>query len=192
MIIRARFRLLAGLLLGFAMANAVLAINEDRCAVMCSTAFCDETCQRADGSYTTCAQFRGFPANDYDGDGVSNAADNCLCTANTNQANCDGDAFGDACDAANVKWVFVQDIGRCAWDGDTHLGYFTVEQYASKKYKNVCTGTFCYDKYLLSSATCTFGSGCGSSEGSCCTCRYPLAGWCQQTAFGCGSPACPF
>lgn len=37
-------------------------------------------------------------ANDLDGDGVANAADNCPMKANANQANEDGDTQGDACD----------------------------------------------------------------------------------------------
>jgi hypothetical protein len=35
---------------------------------------------------------------DRDNDGVPNAADNCIGTANSNQSNADGDAAGDACD----------------------------------------------------------------------------------------------
>ena len=38
------------------------------------------------------------PTSDDDGDGVLNAADNCLAMANTDQADGDGDAVGDACD----------------------------------------------------------------------------------------------
>ena len=36
---------------------------------------------------------------DSDSDGVCNDADNCINNANSNQANSDGDSFGDACDA---------------------------------------------------------------------------------------------
>lgn len=162
-----------------------------RCGFVCPSAGCDESCVLLNGTATTCAQFYGFPANDFDGDGIGNASDNCLCTPNTNQANCDGDASGDVCDANNAKWVFVQDIGRCDWDEDIHLTKFTIEQYAAIKYKNVCTGTFCFDRYISSSKSCNFsGSGCGSSAGACCTCNYPLP-WCSAST-GCGSPACPF
>lgn len=38
------------------------------------------------------------PPLDCDGDGVSNASDNCPATANGGQADADGDAVGDACD----------------------------------------------------------------------------------------------
>ena len=36
---------------------------------------------------------------DADGDGISDASDNCPAVANTNQANADSDALGDVCDA---------------------------------------------------------------------------------------------
>lgn len=38
------------------------------------------------------------PVKDTDGDGVFDAADNCISIANEDQANVDGDALGDACD----------------------------------------------------------------------------------------------
>lgn len=40
-----------------------------------------------------------FDFSDSDGDGAVECADNCPAVANTNQANGDGDALGDACDA---------------------------------------------------------------------------------------------
>lgn len=40
----------------------------------------------------------GGPNDDDDGDGVTNASDNCPKVPNPDQANDDGDAFGDACD----------------------------------------------------------------------------------------------
>ncbi|MBI2833263.1 MAG: Ig-like domain-containing protein [Acidobacteria bacterium] len=50
------------------------------------------------------AQFDNLMASvaalpDGDGDGVLDSSDNCPVTANANQANTDGDALGDACDA---------------------------------------------------------------------------------------------
>ncbi len=46
------------------------------------------------------SQLRNFPADgDGDADGVRNRADNCADTANADQANLDGDAQGDVCDA---------------------------------------------------------------------------------------------
>jgi hypothetical protein len=53
---------------------------------------CDLTCYDNDGG--DCPD-----ANDSDGDGITNAADNCPNTANANQWDYDGDGLGDACDA---------------------------------------------------------------------------------------------
>src|SRR5439155_15803427 len=39
-----------------------------------------------------------LPRDDADGDGVSDACDNCPNTANADQADSDGDGVGDACD----------------------------------------------------------------------------------------------
>ena len=39
-----------------------------------------------------------FPSNDYDGDGILNATDNCPSVANPTQADCDGNGVGDACE----------------------------------------------------------------------------------------------
>jgi hypothetical protein len=47
-------------------------------------------------NYVFSFQTAGNP--DIDGDGVLNGADNCPSVANADQANQDGDAFGDACD----------------------------------------------------------------------------------------------
>ncbi len=43
------------------------------------------------------------PANDPDADGVVGAADNCPAIANADQANEDGDRFGDACDPCPIE-----------------------------------------------------------------------------------------
>ncbi len=37
-------------------------------------------------------------SNDFDGDGIANAFDNCMLASNPTQANGDGDSLGDACD----------------------------------------------------------------------------------------------
>ena len=40
-----------------------------------------------------------FPTNDVDGDGVANAADNCLYVPNADQRDTNGDGYGNLCDA---------------------------------------------------------------------------------------------
>lgn len=160
------------------------------CAYVCGTlgGSCTEPCKQA-GVWTTCGAYNGLPANDYDSDGVANAGDNCPCTANANQADCDTDGIGNACDSNNVKWVLQQNLGRCDLDYDTHALYRTVEQYGSKKYVNVCNNAVCYDRYLLSSAKCYYTNSCGYSEGACCDCNYTFA-WCIPGV--CPTPDCPF
>ena len=39
-----------------------------------------------------------FPSNDFDGDDIPNATDNCPYVANPTQADCDGNGVGDACE----------------------------------------------------------------------------------------------
>lgn len=41
------------------------------------------------------------PPPDSDGDGIPNAADNCVDTSNNDQSDIDGDGIGDACDSVN-------------------------------------------------------------------------------------------
>ncbi|HEX7181545.1 MAG TPA: hypothetical protein VF756_06855 [Thermoanaerobaculia bacterium] len=150
-------------------------------------ATCDTPCEGFGGNWTTC----GGGGPDYDGDGVANESDNCLCQANSSQADCDTDGWGDVCDPRNEKWVFVEDLGRCETDSDVHWNKFTIEQFAAKRYRNECDGSYCSDRYLISSASCNFSSsGCGTSAGACCNCHYPFS-WCTGIAT-CGSPDCPF
>lgn len=184
--------LLAGLLLVAVPATAQPDPGDkfqDYCSIACQNGLCDTDCKSGPTTWTTCGVFWGNPPNDLDSDGVANSNDNCKCTANSNQANCDGDAWGDACDPQNELWVFTQDLGRCEYDSDTHTFYRTIEQYGAKKFVNQCTGAVCYDEYLISDVDCYYTSSCGSSSGACCDCYYPFT-WCIGSS--CPSPACPF
>ena len=157
---------------------------QGNCFQVCSNeALCTDACRLPNGTWITCA---GGPVGDADNDGVGDAADNCPCASNTNQADCDTDGIGDACDSRNEKWVFVQDLGRCDWDGDVHWNKIVVEQYGSHQYQNLCDNSYCYKQVLLSDEECPFG-------------LYDLSGCCEQN-YGsancihgsCGSPSCPF
>lgn len=53
-------------------------------------------CQDTPGGPNPCD-----PADDTDGDGVPDCADNCIDIPNPDQADCDGDGEGDACDIVN-------------------------------------------------------------------------------------------
>lgn len=163
--------------------------------------FCWNKCQpgvscttSCDGLFgpTTCGAYNGAPANDLDSDGVANASDNCVCVANANQANCDGDASGDVCDSRNELWVLVSDLGACEWDSKVDFEglEYDLKLYGARRYRNVCNNAYCSDKYVIQNASCNFSlSGCGSSSGSCCQCSFEA--WCTPTIL-CGSPDCPF
>ncbi|MDJ0841846.1 MAG: thrombospondin type 3 repeat-containing protein [Acidobacteriota bacterium] len=57
------------------------------------------------GTYCFCAPQDQVLCGDSDGDGVPRMEDNCPYTANSNQADCDGDGKGDACDSDNATYV---------------------------------------------------------------------------------------
>lgn len=70
----------------------------------------DSYCEMCESEYqsclATCDSGGGNPPPppppaDSDGDGVANIYDNCPTTANADQADCDGDGTGDACDSFN-------------------------------------------------------------------------------------------
>jgi hypothetical protein len=161
---------------------------------LCSTAVCyakcEETC-RYGMQEISCLEWYNRSSSDGDRDGVAYPGDNCPCNANPDQANCDGDGYGDSCDARSENWVFVRDLGRCEWDKDLHLSKHVVEQYGAFLYQNTCgTGGFCADRYLIFSARCPLSwGGCGASGQKCCECNFPGT-WCMQSS--CGHPHCPF
>lgn len=119
-----------------------------------ATAACSTTCQVEDEAMT-CADY-GICANlDSDGDGVLDATDNCDYTPNANQADCDGDGIGTACDSDNAVWQQVSDT-LCYIDKDTHIPHFDLEFYAERLYHDVssCGSAPRYQRYLKDQATC--------------------------------------
>ena len=92
------------------------------------------------------------PPTDVDGDGVPDNVDNCPQTANPGQANCDGDAQGDACDSFNGTTVlqsqnrtldyWYQDWDFCDWISDTLWKRFVEMQTVHRTYlRDYCDGT---------------------------------------------------
>lgn len=173
---------------------AGLALPEDPvepklCSYICGDSGCNTPC-RSGGVWITCGQYYGAPANDLDSDGVANTSDNCVCTANANQANCDGDTQGDACDSQNQKWVLIQNLGWCDTKYVTRFGWWDVEIYGEKYYQEVCSGATCFDKYKIDTTSCPLGpSSCNTSASNCCECKWgePLCG----ATPGCRN-TCPF
>lgn len=80
-----------------------------------------------DQSYQWC--LGDCPDHDSDGDGVLNGSDNCVFVSNPDQADCDGDGNGDACDSVNASYQTVVPEQTCWTDKDSHFGYFTFEHH---------------------------------------------------------------
>jgi hypothetical protein len=181
------------MLVGFLSARSGMAIppnpNYHYCWNRCQQ---DHTCTTpCDGLLgpTTCGAYSGAPANDLDSDGVANASDNCVCTPNPNQANCDKDSLGDACDATDNSIVQVsQGTQACHIDQGGGTLNKTLKIYYGDVYSSSCTGT-CVKKRLVKELSC------GTSlSTSCCTSQwfYPDCTnipWFQDL---CGQPRCPF
>jgi len=93
---------------------------------------CEDWCQ---DDYDDC--LIGCPFADVDHDGVQNYYDNCIEDANADQANCDGDSWGDVCDSLNAIYQVIISDQTCMTDKDSHLAYFTFEHHVEKKERDV-------------------------------------------------------
>lgn len=90
------------------------------CSVLCGpSADCGQTCED-EGQVIDCYQY-GVCEPDPDDDGVSTGADNCPLTFNPDQANCDSDGIGDACDGENGIYQQVGFSSMCWIRQRTHL-----------------------------------------------------------------------
>jgi hypothetical protein len=77
------------------------------------------------------------PNGDNDADGVHNGVDNCPSVANANQADCDGDGMGDACDNLNANYQPVSGDHTCWTDKDDHVVYTTFENHVQHQEHDV-------------------------------------------------------
>lgn len=162
--------------------------DPDACEGICSQSGSDCTteCLRFN-TWSTC----GGGGNDNDRDGIPDVSDNCVCSANADQADCDQDGIGDACDSLNEKWVFVQNLGECDIDRHATGTEWDVQRIGAYRYRNVCNNTYCSDRYVIEEKSCTFSfTGCGKGYIECCECRFGYD-TCHQPSV-CGDPNCPF
>jgi hypothetical protein len=123
----------------FSFATPRVAQAQLTCATFCNPyAPCDYACYYNYNYQSNCMQYNGVCNRDPDGDGIDWAVDNCPKVANINQADCDGDRVGDACD---MNGTFVPSGKKiaCASDKDQHLPllYVTYEMKYQQKYVDV-------------------------------------------------------
>lgn len=128
----------------FALVSALHALPEpeprDWCSQVCSAASCTEYCwdglQRRS---TSCAEYLNRINGDFDSDGVLYPNDNCSCVFNANQANCDGDSLGDACDPLQGTWVADSSryLVQCATNKVNHTINYEAQVTYETKYIDV-------------------------------------------------------
>jgi hypothetical protein len=69
---------------------------------------------------------------DSDGDGRLDGSDNCPGSYNPDQANCDGDSLGNACDPLNASYIVTVPERTCMIDKDEHVAYKTFEHWVER------------------------------------------------------------
>jgi hypothetical protein len=94
---------------------------------------------------------------DSDGDGIPDAGDNCQHTWNPDQANCDEDGLGDACDPSSAN-APIRELDRLTYyqfqqQWQVVGGFFCGVRPSTRRiYGNLCTGavhhTTCVWEYL--------------------------------------------
>ena len=128
--------------------------DPNACEAVCSEpgSDCMTPCLSFGGNWGTCGG--GEFDTDVDGDGVLNDSDNCACVPNSSQVDCDQDGMGDVCDPVDEKWVPVSTTTYCDWDMDWHFFYGEVEQYSTRRFREVCTNSYCNDTFQTAEKRC--------------------------------------
>lgn len=107
------------LLCGFASVAGAQPTEED-CSQVCNAGSSCATQCRLNGDWSNCGGY-GVCNQDPDGDGVVN--DNCPYHYNPNQADCDADGAGDACDGMPGIFQQVSPTVPCYIVDRLHFGY---------------------------------------------------------------------
>lgn len=134
-------------------------ISYDDCRRSCG-GNCDQLCL---DDYNYCVDWCQYA--DTDGDGVLDGNDNCVEVANSNQADCDNDGAGNACDSLNGSFAPSGGKSVCASDRDNHVWGYTIEVTYQQTYVDTSS---CHspsrNQHTVYTSSCTFTIG----EYSCC------------------------
>jgi hypothetical protein len=137
--------------------------------------FCTDSCQYADT----------------DGDGILDQNDNCSDVYNPNQADCEPDGVGDACDPQIGSWTRIS-LGnsKCELNTKNVFNGTRLSIYYRGTYQNSCTGQLCYRGELVGQFTCSSGS----DLFLCCKSRWVPFTDCggAWNTYECGTPRCSF
>jgi hypothetical protein len=145
--------LLVGLL-GFPSALSAQFCVTD-CANVCnSSSDCGSECTLSCDTPSTCGAY-GVCNPDPDGDGLT-WNDNCPYAYNPDQADCDGDGIGTACDTDNGTWSQISTTNMCVIIGRTHVGYVDVQAHVEAEYQDVsaCGSPNKWKGFAIQGATC--------------------------------------
>jgi hypothetical protein len=109
------------------------------CTTNYCVGFCSRSCSDPDlgGATTKCEDWLIENNIAGDTDGVPSPNDNCVCTNNTNQADCDNDGKGNVCDTVNGTFVAVDRWYACASDYDIHAGYYDMEVQEHRQFEDI-------------------------------------------------------
>jgi len=162
----------------------------ESCSQSCSQCLCQE-------DYNSCLSSCQYA--DSDSDGVLDPSDNCPDTPNANQADCDGDGIGDACDIQDNSWG-LNSVGAsyCGYASALKWNGREIRLYTRDLYTSACTGATCYKRVQQRTFNCGWYSEstdfdccrlkvCGSTSGPCAACFNAWYGNCSS-----GLSYCPF
>lgn len=152
---------------------------------------CYFACQAANHQEMRCDQYNGHPTNDSDGDGILNGPDNCDCHSNPNQADCDQDGKGNACDNVISDWQPASNAMACEIDVDTHFLSWTIEVWGKQTYVTNCAVGSCVDLVKMSSSSCLGTPSIPNSE-ACCEESYSEPFCDYYWLSSCPNQTCPF
>lgn len=137
------------------------------CTTNYCVGFCSRSCADPDlgGATTKCKDWLIENNIAGDTDGVPSPSDNCVCTNNANQSDCDGDGQGNVCDTLNGTFVPVGRWTACASDMDVYTGYYVMEVQEHRQFDDIsaCNSADRWDRRTLSEH-CTFFE----DSGDCC------------------------